>query len=771
MGEVFSENSSAGHRFAGLLHCALALSTSVVALATTDAALAEEVQPAGAEVAPGEIIVTAQRRAEALEDVPMAITAISPQTFERAGVKNLTDLGQVAPGVLISYNGAVTQPSIRGITNVVAGNAFENNVAVYIDGFYTPDTVSISGDIANISGIEVLKGPQGTLYGRNATGGAILITTLAPSETFTGKAEVSYARFDERVANAFLSGPIADGVKFSVSGYWRKSDGYLKLSSPTTVGQTAGPAAPETARMVRAKLQFDLSDRITATAAYNYSYINDIRSSVFTPIAYAPPTLPAPPVRAPYGNLDVKSFDPDTVNEATTNEGTLKIEFDLGIGKLTSYNSYAKRVLNQNFDFDGTYAALTSSENHILLDTYQSSFDLAVDTIEHLDLVVGGSFYQDYKRTRPSNNFGLNDVLVAQAKQGTKGIAWAGFVDATYHLTDALSITAGGRYTIEKRDVDFQTETAVNGVLSGVFSFPPTHKEVTFKKFTPRLAVRYELAPRTNVYASYSKGFKSGGWNFSGAPSPALLLPIKPEVVDAYEVGLKTAGRLLRFDVAAFYYDYRDIHVSQFVPDPLCTPTPTQPCGTRPLTTNGPKSEIYGIDGQLTFTPTEALNIRFGAAYLHARYIDFTTATGTGFNPVTNLNIPSQSQDWSDKQMARSPTFSGTAGIDYELDTAQGNFVFALTGSFTTSYVVNNPSLYGPAAGALASKQRYRQGGYALVNGQINWTDKSEHFYLGVFAKNLTNKRYFINYSALGSGDVGVYASPRIVGVKAGYKF
>jgi iron complex outermembrane receptor protein len=768
---MFSDKSAVRSSANGRIHRVLALTASLAALANADVGFAAEAQPAEAEIASGEIIVTAQRRAEALEDVPMAITAISPETFERAGVKNLSDLGQVAPGVLISYNGAVTQPSIRGITNVVAGNAFENNIAVYIDGFYTPDTVSISGDIANIAGIEVLKGPQGTLYGRNATGGAILISTLAPSDTFTGKAEISYARFDERVANGFLSGPIADGVKFSIAGYWRKSDGYLRLSSPTTVGKTVGPAAPEKARMVRAKLQVDLTDRITATAGFNYSYINDIRSSIFTPIAYAPPSLPAPPVRAPYGDLDVKSFDPDTLNEATTHEGTLKVEFDLGIGKLTSYNSYAKRVLNQNFDFDGTYAALTSSENHILLDTYQSSFDLTVDTIEKLDLVVGGSFYQDYKRTRPSNNFGVNDVLVAQAKQGTKGIAWAGFVDATYHLTDALSLTAGGRYTIEKRDVDFQTEIAVNGVLSGVFSFPPTHKEVTFKKFTPRVSLRYELAPRTNIYASYSQGFKSGGWNFSGAPSPALLLPIKPEIVDAYEIGFKTASRLFRFDIAAFYYDYRDIHVSQFVPDPLCTPSPTQPCGTRPLTTNGPKSEIYGIDGQVTFTPTEALNIRLGAAYLHARYIDFATATGTGLNPVTNVNIPSQVQDWSNKEMARSPSFSGTAGIDYELETAQGTFVFALTGSFTTSYVVNNPSLFGPVAGALANKQRYRQGGYALLNGQINWTDSSEHFYLGVFAKNLTNKRYFINYSALGSGDVGVYAAPRVVGVKAGYKF
>ncbi len=191
-----------------------------------------------------EIIVTAQRRSERLEDVPMSVAAISAEAMAAAGVTSVRDIGKVVTGVQLGQAGAFPQPAIRGITTLTNNVNFENNVAVYVDGFYEPAPMAINIDLPNVSDIQVLKGPQGTLYGRNATGGAILLNTIDPGDTLNGKVELTYGRFDDKRASAYISGLLSNSVGFSLAGYVRRSDGYLKYSSFTTPGATFGHAAP-----------------------------------------------------------------------------------------------------------------------------------------------------------------------------------------------------------------------------------------------------------------------------------------------------------------------------------------------------------------------------------------------------------------------------------------------------------------------------------------------------------------------------------------------
>lgn len=256
--------------------------TSLICITTP--ALAQESGEAGT----GDIIVTAQRRAERLEDVPMAVAAANQQTLANAGITDIHDLDQLAPGVQISFTGAYTQPSIRGVTTLTAGSGWENNVAVYVDGFYSPSPAGINMDLTNIQDIQIFKGPQGTLYGRNATGGAILINTRAPSKTFTFDAEASYARFDEVKLGGFVSGPISDAIRVSLSGNLRSSDGYYRSIDPAGSGRTVGDAAPIRQRSVRAKLEADVTSELTATLAYNYSLINDPTTLLFPNQGAAP---------------------------------------------------------------------------------------------------------------------------------------------------------------------------------------------------------------------------------------------------------------------------------------------------------------------------------------------------------------------------------------------------------------------------------------------------------------------------------------------------
>ena len=209
----------------------LSASALVGALAVTPAIA----QTAEAEVDNNTIIVTAQRRSEALEDVPMSIAVVTSETLANAGVTNLRDLSTVTSGYSLGAGGAFPQPALRGVTTLINGS-FENNVVVYIDGLYQPVAAGLNIDLPNVESVQVLKGPQGTLYGRNATGGALLLTTVSPSQEWTGKAEVTYARFDDKRASGYVAGPLSDEIGVSLAGYIRRSDGYFRKASRTVGG-------------------------------------------------------------------------------------------------------------------------------------------------------------------------------------------------------------------------------------------------------------------------------------------------------------------------------------------------------------------------------------------------------------------------------------------------------------------------------------------------------------------------------------------------------
>ncbi|MEJ5979291.1 TonB-dependent receptor [Novosphingobium sp. PS1R-30] len=716
-----------------------------------------------------EIIVTAQRRAERLEDVPAAITVVSGNTLENAGVTNFQELGQVAAGAQVNFAGAFTQPTIRGITTLTNGNNVENNVAVYVDGFYEPSALVINADLPNLAGIEVLKGPQGTLYGRNATGGAILINTLAPSAEWTGKAQLTYARFNDKRASAYVSGPLADSVRIGLAGYYRHTDSYIRLANPAVIGGKLGPATPIRQAAVRLKLEADLASNLKATLGYNMVHVDDGRTDIFTPYARVSPALPAPPLRAtePY----TASFNGVTESPVTNHQGTLKLALATGIGTITSYTGYTDSKQHLEFDFDGTYVNSTIIDINFHQKTFQQAVDYNIDAIDGLNLIVGGMYYHDDIATDPVNRTLIGGVVAQRTIGGVKSDAWAAYADATLELAQGLSLSLGGRYSHDKKDNDYRVFSAAGAIVTDAAA------KDSWSKFTPRAALRYEIAPRTNVYASWSRGYRTGTFNFTPPAIVSEWRAVVPETISAYEVGFKTAQDGYRFDMAGFYYDYRNLQVATLLRSPLCAPVPAPPaldtCNQfLNVYQNAPKARVYGIDGQFSATPVENLNLRLGFAWLNAKYTDFRDAVGTGLNAATGLNVNNQVQDWSGQQMARAPELSGNAGFDYLVPQGEGGLRLAANVSYTSSFVVNNPALFGPLAGAaVASQQRYRQGGYALVNASLTWTEPSGHLHVTVFGRNLTNHRYFITKTGSSNGDYGTLAEPVTYGVKLGFDF
>ncbi len=741
---------------------ALYRTTATAALVAASPAFAQDPQAADAPTSVGveEIVVTAQRRAERLENVPMAVTALTSGALERANVNNMHEISRIAPGVQINFGGVSTQPAIRGITSLTNGSGNENNVAIYVDGFYISDNLTINQDLANLQGIQVLKGPQGTLYGRNATGGAILIQTLDPSSELSGRFEGSYGRLSEKKLLGYVSAPLSDKVGFMVAGAYRDSDGWIKRSDPTNNTRSIGKFNPQKQRSFRSKLKAEISDDLTATLAYNYGFTSDTSGNLFTTQSLFPAAIANNSRACCFGSA---SGNGKNIAAGKTNQATLKVEWDTPIGTLTSYSGYDRRKVHNDFDFDGTYTDLTFSEGRSRFKTFQQAVDYAINTFENLDLIVGANYFNE-KTELTNRSFGVNRVTNFINYRNLKTEAYAVYADATYKLTDKLSLGVGGRYSHDKKTQSLFTPNGAGTVIINPFQ----QSSKSFSKFTPRATIRYEVADRTNLYATYSKGFRSGSFNAAASTTAAAILPILPESIDSFEVGLKTVQQWFRFEIAAFHYDYKNLNTSLTVPNPLNPAAPTIIVG------NAKSAKVKGVDGQFTATPVERLNVTIGAAYLHARYGSFANAVGNGINAAGTANVTGQPQDWSGQQMSRAPDLTANFAVDYTVPLGDEHGDVRLSGNvkYSDSYVVNNPSLFGPLApAAIANKQRYRQEAFTLVDGEVIWTESGGRYWVGVYGKNLTNKSYRLSYNGGAFGDYSTKAAPVTYGVKAGYKF
>lgn len=792
------------------------------------------------------IIVTAQRRSEALENVPMSVAVVNQETLSALGVNSVRDLQNVTSGFLLNNSGSVPAAAIRGVTTTNAGS-YENNVALFVDGLYQTTPAVLNMDLPNVQNIQVLKGPQGTLYGRNATGGAILIDTIDPGSELDGNIEATYGRFDDRRLRGYVAAPVATGVGFSLAGNLRRTDGYYKQASRTTPGQFAGRFLGLKQDAVRAKLKLEVADSFRATVGYNYLRSNDPRGVFFTPVENVANNYVVPGRDTRPRGLGEASGDVFLLN-LKQHEAYLKLELETGLGTLRSTTGYADTRNATTYDAGGTYVPDSYSDSVVRDRTFQENVDFNVNAIDNVDLILGGNYYNiktDYLPGRANVAYlgpasfspftylnPATTVVPLSAYRKFQEIdykrtkeAWAVFADLTFHVSDKLSITAGGRYSKETQDVAAEkhvfctdptvasqaaagcTTATIGARLAGAVGTPYTlassAKTSSYNKFTPRASIRYEFAPRSNVYFSYSKGFRGGEWNaVPPTDNPATgWFDAKQETIDAFELGVKTAGSRFRADLAGFYYNYKNLQISNtiFIPPGIAVVT----------LQNAPKAKIYGIEGNFDFSVTDDFKITGGATWLHARYGDGFVFTGTGVNPnavgfntnsdplKTFVNVGNVYQNASGMQMARAPDFSGFIGFDYNIPNGDGGLRFSGNVKYTSSYVVTDISVWGGESAASynarkavdpnalpdntailrgtayvndANKQRARQGAYALVNASVTWTDPTGHQYVRIWGNNLTNVQYKTHYRPSSSTYIPV-GEPLTFGGTIGYKF
>lgn len=699
-----------------------------------------------AEQASSEIVVSAQRREERAVDVPITITAIGADALAAANVEALSDIAKVTPSLRFDNQGAFSQPTIRAIGTSVTTSGGGSNVGIYVDGFYSPNPLSADFELLNVESIQVLKGPQGTLFGRNTTGGAILVQTAEPSYEPSARFKASYGRFDQTRLQGYATYGLSERIAVDLEALYRSGDGWVRniMTGSKKDGQFESWS-------VRSGVKVDLSDTVSLLVRYQHNNMDDPTSLISN--SYVEPGL----------GLTIPNFampgtyttDPDEY--AGTNprffrsnsdivQATLKA--DLGSFDLTSYTQYRHENVDMSQDLDHIGMTIFQIGFPVVNKTWSQEFLLTSKPGSRLQWTAGLFYFSNQDDWKTFNdNAATTTGRVRVGGSGTTTKTLAAFADLTYEVTPSFFVTAGGRISHDRIDNAYYIPP-MSGMRRPVT--PEQEEAVKQNRFTPRLVLRYAPTEQSSVYASYTQGYKAGILDVGGSTGN----PVEPEKVNAFEVGFKHGGGGFSFDIAAFYYDYKNLQVSLYRGNPPSAQI-----------VNAASSEIFGLEGQMRYDVTDRFQVNLGAAWTHARYKRFENAPiyvrcpnvagcggGTSFYIETGTTL-------KDVTMQRTPEFTGNFGASYSADLGGGELLLSGNLYYTSKFH------FGPSGIQFAQK------GYEVLALRAQWTDPTERYSVALWGDNVTNSRYMTQVQFNNFGIGSTWSAPTTYGIDLGVKF
>ncbi len=769
---------------AGASACALTFGLAAPALGQ------ESDDPATDADGIGMIIVTAQKRSENVQDVPIAITAIGSQFLESRGIDSIDDLGTIAPNVKFERAPAsktISQIAIRGSVTINPAITWEPAVGLYLDGVYIAKAQGSIFDIADLERVEILRGPQGTLYGRNALAGAVNLVTKKPSGEAGGMAELTYGSFDEVRLRGVVDLPQMGAFSAKVSGQYRTRDGLIALNAPDGRGRNRTDSIESGSFMVQ--LRAEIADNITADYTYDYSKSNQTPpfSQLLAvnrngdPRDIFDPASPSYPFAGAFFPLD-RVADPDRITTASIDAPVyersrsyghaLTLTVGLGDAELKSITAYRDLAWADGLDLDGSPFPVAFTQRISDYHAFSQELQLTGTAFEDSLAYVLGAFYFDEQAetVNPQTYFGGGVDLDSNYGSNTK--AWAIYAQLDYDLTERLKLTLGGRYTRETKDISrfFRVNfDPANGITSPlvVANLPyGAIPDAKFSDFSPAVTLSYAASDTINLYARFAQGFKSGGFNgesnvfaapTADCPSGALELcqPYLPEQVDSYEIGVKSRfldDRLI-VNVAAFRNESKDIQLSVF----------TATTGAASIIQNAAAARIQGLEIETVLRPVDSLTINASLALLDPEYKRFIDG---GIDVSNNRAFP------------HAPKTTASIGADWRVaagDWGKFNIYADLNYSseyFTFPYALTAPTASDQVAGTSQSQGR------TIVNLRATLAEFAVggmETEISVFVRNLTKEDAPSNFIDFGPGFGGIllgyFPDPRTFGVTAGVRF
>jgi len=728
----------------------------------------------------GAIVVTARRREETLQETPISITTFDADALIDRGISNLSGIGDFTPNLVFDQGNGNTGGStssqiyIRGIGQPDFLFTTEPGVGIYVDGVYLPRSIGSIMDLVDLERVEILRGPQGTLFGKNSVGGAINIVTRRPQPEFGGRVSATYGSFNRVDIGGSVNLPIVtDTLLASVAFSSHDKDGYVRrindgsrlggINSTGLRGQLLWEAAPNFDILVSADYTRKREDSIANT-------LIDVDTTGFLLSLYN--GLVAPAIGGPVYDGRFISTDPFVNSGTGFNQSDLDLwgissTATLELGAVTIKSITAYREQDAIFGADSDHSPIRYFEQSVVDQQRQFSqeFQISGTAIDdRLDWIVGAMYfhetgYDQYRIVFAPGLFAALEALPPGIIPGLGGVgnpvhptldfvgnltsrinndSYSAYGHLSFDVTERLSVSGGLRYTSDEKDFDARFDRLEAGVT--------THDLETgdsWNAWTPRIGFDYDWSDDFMTYASVARGFKSGGFNGRGSTDFVARTPFAPEFVWTYEMGFHSmfADRQVILNGAAFYSDYSNLQLLSITSDPQG--------GIIALVENAGAARIMGFELELTAMPLPGLRFDVGLGYLDAEYTQLDAS-------VSSVAL--------DDELVKTPEWSLSLGAEYSADISE-DWQLTIRGDYsyrsTIQHVAdNNPLL--------------EQGGYGLFNARIAVGPSDESWELAVFGTNLSDELYITNglgqADSLGSTDVS-FGRPREWGVSVSARF
>lgn len=694
-----------------------------------------------------EIVVTAQRREQNLQEAPVAVTALSPDTLRQRNVTSTLELMQVTPGLQVSTQSgggnsvASATFFLRGMGQQRANNGSEPAVGIYVDDIYYPSLQGAIFNIVDLERVEVLRGPQGTLFGRNTIGGAIRYTSSQPSRQFEGQVAATYGSYDRIDLTSYINIPIGDALAVRATAGHLERDGFVKVAR-------GGPnAGRDKTDLVRLQVRADPSDnfRIDLSGQYMEYHLDGFPYTLPSPVAPLPGTnvfiynasaagrlnpydsrYEAACKRCQPGTGFPEFADTEVFNASASL--TWELSDAVTLKSLSGYTKVDSRAAN---DYDASILDIFHQNQSFDVEAFSQEFQLNAKLFDNRLNIVTGLYYYDERfisNGKISAEFIINNAITPATAITRDTESFAGFIDASFDVTDRLTLLLGGRYSRDKKNaaavrLGVQTATA----------------EASFPSTIARVGLKYRWSDQIMTYASISEGFRAGGFNY--IPAQLKFFRFDPETSRAYEIGARMDlfDRHLRFNPTIFYNDWKNIQVQS---------VQAVPTGTIITLDNAGQAHTYGLEIETQLVVSDNLQLFGTLARLEAKYDSVGTASGITTN----------------SKFMRAPELTYSLGATYTQEFAGGYSAVA-----TVSYAWADDQV-----STSTDTDFILLPSYGVANVRVEVTDPTKRYSLAVFGTNLTNEDYFIGGVRF-SKNVGVdradLGRPREFGVTLRAKF
>jgi len=705
----------------------------------------------------GEIVVVAQKRSENIMTVPIAISSVSRDSLQAVGIDDTGDLQLITPGLVFNEFNGFPLYYIRGVGTDFTQPGVNPAVGLYSDGIYQPFTSSQAQSLLDVDHIEVLKGPQGTLYGRNTTAGAINVITRDPSLDKTeAELKLGVGNYHDKSANAYFSAPLTSDLAISLAGEYQRQRPF------ETNGDTAHPIADRLSTGLRGKALYELGGGARIEVALWYFRLDDDSAGAFQQLQ--PDSTGAvfgPFIGGGRQSSSPKVFYADAPSywKMTQRGSDIELRLPTPYFDFVSLTGYQDFKTTSILDFDGTDAPIAFFGSPQPTQTFTQEFQFISNGGGPVQW-VGGLYYIDNKSgfdpltvpagaTPPLTIDGPLENITAN----TRSHSPAAYAQGNYKFgpDDAWRVTVGGRYSRETAEFD-PAYVSITGI-GPVASFPYASR--TWNDFSPKFTLDY-TAGRSLSYFSVAKGFKAGSYNVA---SPGDLVPVEPERLIAYELGYKLtfADGRARFEAAAYDYEYTDLQV-QFITSQ-----------SAPLTLgNAQKAEARGLELSLVAEPIKGLTLTGAlAAEPTAKYTEYgqTLANGSVVNGgvayVDNgAGNNAEIANFSGNRLAHVPKLSGNVGADYQfkITPAGDSLRFAANLYYSDNYFLS-----------AQNTPRVEQSAYSTLNAKASWLSADSHWSVSLWGNNLTDKFIFSQAEITALGVLAQYAPLRTYGADVKY--